>query len=231
MNKLALPLFIYGGYYMSSVDVMKNKEEFINLVNSIQREGFYKDKLLYKLEQSDFYTAPASTVYHSSCEGGLVQHTLNVYKQLVNLIKSNNITNYSEDTIKLVSLFHDLSKMNFYETYVRNVKKYSDRGSKSDDMGKFDWASERGYKVKEPTDRFLFGSHGQNSERILSYYVPLSEEESAAIIWHHAGMDNNNVERDLTPIMNRYPLVVLLHLSDMYAAYIDERVLDKVVTF
>ena len=199
------------------------KQTFIDLVNSIQREGFYKEKLLYKLENSDFYTAPASTVFHNSFEGGLLDHTLNVYYQLVNLVQSNHITTYSDDTLKIVALFHDISKMNFYEVYVRNVKKYSDKGRNSDAMGKFDWSAEKGYKVKEATDRYLFGTHGQNSERILSYFMPLSEEESAAIIWHHAGMDNGLADKDLTPILNRYPLVVLLHVADMLATYITER--------
>ena len=199
------------------------KQTFIDLVNSIQREGFYKEKLLYKLENSDFYTAPASTVFHNSFEGGLLDHTLNVYYQLVNLVQRNHITTYSDDTLKIVALFHDISKMNFYEVYVRNVKKYSDKGRNSDAMGKFDWSAEKGYKVKEATDRYLFGTHGQNSERILSYFMPLSEEESAAIIWHHAGMDNGLADKDLTPILNRYPLVVLLHVADMLATYITER--------
>lgn len=199
------------------------KQTFIDLVNSIQREGFYKEKLLYKLENSDFYTAPASTVFHNSFEGGLLDHTLNVYYQLVNLVQSNHITTYSDDTLKIVALFHDISKMNFYEVYVRNVKKYSDKGRNSDAMGKFDWSAEKGYKVKEATDRYLFGTHGQNSERILSYFMPLSEEESAAIIWHHAGMDNGLADKDLTPILNRYPLAVLLHMADMLATYITER--------
>lgn len=209
---------------MHNIDYDSNKSRFVALVKSITRDGFEADKLLYKLENSDFYTAPASTVYHNSFAGGLLAHSLNVYDRLVTLVNSLDITAYSEDTLKIVGLFHDLAKMNFYESYVRNVKRYSDHGSKSDDMGKFDWASERGYKVREPADRYLFGTHGQNSERILSYFTPLSEEESAAIIWHHAGMDNGGVDKDLTPILNKYSLATLLHIADMIAVYIDERV-------
>lgn len=42
----------------------------------VQRPGM--DKLLEYIRHSDFYTAPASTKYHLSCEGGLLQHSLNV---------------------------------------------------------------------------------------------------------------------------------------------------------
>lgn len=216
---------------MTGTELKQMKERYISLVKSITREGFDVDKLLYKLENSDFYTAPASTMFHNSFEGGLVAHSLNVYDNLVLLVNAKGIKDFSEDTLKIVALFHDLAKMNFYEVYVRNVKKYSDHGTKQDEMGKFDWAAEKGFKVKDATDRYLFGTHGQNSERILSYFMPLSEQESAAIIWHHAGMDNGGVDKDLTPILNRYPLATLLHMADMMSTYLDERIASKVKTF
>lgn len=207
---------------MTKEQLDKNKETFIELVKSIQREGFDKEKLLYKLEHSDFYTAPASTIYHNSFEGGLVKHSLNVYYELCNLVKMLGFNDISEDTIKIVALFHDLSKMNFYEDYVRNVKKYSEHGTKSDEMGRFDWQAEKGFKVREASNRYLFSTHGQNSERMLSYFTPLYEHESAAIIWHHAGMDNDSKNIDLSAILNRYPLATLLHIADLIATYIDE---------
>ena len=57
---------------------MTPKEEFISIYKeNIKREG--ADKLLEYLEKSDFFTAPSSTRFHGSYEGGLVQHSLNVY--------------------------------------------------------------------------------------------------------------------------------------------------------
>ena len=56
------------------------KDEFISIYKKlIQREG--AEKLLDYLcsTQSDFFTAPASTRYHGSYKGGLVEHSLNVY--------------------------------------------------------------------------------------------------------------------------------------------------------
>ena len=54
------------------------KEEFIELLKSTNRDGI--DKLLAWIEKSDFYKAPASTRFHGSYEGGLLEHSLNVYK-------------------------------------------------------------------------------------------------------------------------------------------------------
>ena len=61
-------------------DIAALKQRFLDIYKtSIKREG--ADKLLdYLLSpKSDFFTAPASTRYHGSYEGGLLQHSLNVY--------------------------------------------------------------------------------------------------------------------------------------------------------
>lgn len=62
---------------------MTNKERFIELLRSTKREGI--EKLIDFLEKTDFFTAPASTRFHMSCEGGLLQHSLNVYDCLAGL--------------------------------------------------------------------------------------------------------------------------------------------------
>ena len=60
---------------------MTAKEEFISIYKeNIKREG--ADKLLEFLERSDFFTAPSSTRFHGSYEGGRVQHSLNDYHWL-----------------------------------------------------------------------------------------------------------------------------------------------------
>ena len=59
---------------------MTNKERFIEIYKEkIKREG--ADKLLDFLlsSSSDFFTAPASTRFHGNYEGGLLEHSLNVY--------------------------------------------------------------------------------------------------------------------------------------------------------
>ena len=35
-------------------------------------------------EKTDFFVAPASTQFHSNCEGGLSSHSVNVYKRFKN---------------------------------------------------------------------------------------------------------------------------------------------------
>ena len=64
---------------------MTNQERFLQIFQEkITREG--SDKLLEFLQKSDFFTAPASTRYHGAYEGGLLQHSLNVYDCLVDIL-------------------------------------------------------------------------------------------------------------------------------------------------
>lgn len=204
----------------------ENKKRFIELIQGIKREGADIEGLIKKLESSDFFEAPASTKYHSAIKGGLCLHSLNVYDNLSGLIKMKYgevpFMVYDEDSIRIVSLLHDIAKINTYEVTSVNKKLYTEHGTKSDNLGKFEWVSEMGYRKREDKDVYLFGTHGQNSERMVSYFIPMSEEESCAIVNHHSNYDNHQL--NISPIYNKYGLACLLHLADMMSTYIDERV-------
>ena len=199
---------------------MTDKERFISIAKTINREGV--DKVLEMLETSDFYTAPASTAYHANTKGGLCQHSLHVYDNMVKL-RDNFCPDMPDETLKIVSLFHDISKIDFYEEYSKNTKVYSQDGSKRDELGKFDWVAVKSYKTKDAMDRsFICGEHGVNSYMILNKYMKLTLAEASAIINHHAGMDNGFAFKDLSEALNRYPALLLLHTADMLACYIQE---------
>ena len=59
----------------------ENVKKFEELLSQVDREGM-PQLLEYIRDKSDFYTAPASTRFHLSTEGGLLQHSLNVYECL-----------------------------------------------------------------------------------------------------------------------------------------------------
>ena len=90
------------------------KEEFIKLLKETNREGI--DNLLDFLEKSDFYKAPASTRFHGSKEGGLLEHSLKVYEILKKKVETAVIPiNVSEESIRIIALLHDICKTNFYK--------------------------------------------------------------------------------------------------------------------
>ena len=211
--------------YLTEEMIQQNKEAFIALINSISRDGAKIEQLLTKLENSDFYTAPASTKYHSSFKGGLVYHCLNVYHNLMELVNMKGLNDeISTETIVIVSLLHDLSKMNFYQLSTRNKKVYSPQGKKQDEIGKFDWVTEQSYATLPQEERFMIGNHEENSEYMARYFVPLTVEESAAILNHHGGLGSDSTQGVAPKIMGKFKLVTLLHLADMLAAYCDEEI-------
>lgn len=204
---------------LSEEQLNQNKQEFISLLRSIEREGANIDGLVNKLEASDFFTAPASTKYHGSFKGGLCRHCLDVYIILNNLIKMNNLE-YDESSIIITALLHDISKMNLYETTVFNKKVYSENGSKHDSGGKYDWVSESGYKTVDVKQRFIYGNHEETSEFMVRKFIPLNLEESIAILHHHGGMGFDSSQLDISMIYDNYPLALMLHLADMTCAYL-----------
>ena len=205
--------------------IQTNKEYFLDLVNSIERDGMNKDRLIAQLTNSDFFTAPASAIYHNAFLGGLCLHSLNVYKTLIALCDAmypENTCPYDTNTLKIVALFHDFDKMNKYEATVMNKKVYSESGTKYDQMGKYDWISVPGFKRKDASECFVFGTHGDNSAYMTETFIPLTTEEYAAIINHHGCFDNPKA--DITPIFNRYSLACLLHTADMLSTYVVEKI-------
>lgn len=98
------------------------RDTFLEIYQSkIKRAG--SEELLEWLTSSDFFTAPASTRYHGSFEGGLVTHSVNVYRCLAEELELSGLSNtYTEETVALVSLLHDVCKANFYKKGTRNVK-------------------------------------------------------------------------------------------------------------
>lgn len=200
-----------------------NKKEFLELISSIHREGADIERLINKLLSSDFFTAPASSKYHCSYVGGLCEHSLNVYYNLKNLVELKDSLPpecYDEDTLKIVALLHDISKMNIYEKTSKNVKVYCEDGDKSDVLGKFKWETSTGWKLKDC--RFTYGSHEMTSEFIIRQFIPLTIDESVAVLHHMGARSWDSAQDDITAVFSQYPIATLLHLADMVSTYIDE---------
>ena len=95
------------------------KEEFLELFRqNVTRRG--ADKLLEWLESTDFFTAPASTRFHAAYEGGLLEHSLNVYHVMMDKHYDPETDNLESCTI--CTLLHDLCKAGFYDVEYRNRK-------------------------------------------------------------------------------------------------------------
>ena len=192
---------------------MSAREEFLEIYRThIKREG--ADKLLDYLTSpaSDFFTAPASTRYHSAYEGGLCEHSVNVYRCLSAYlarpeVKEQYGLSYSEETVAIVALLHDLCKVNCYKVSQRNVKDADGR-----------WKS---VPYFEFDDQLPYG-HGEKSVYIASGYMRLSRDEAFAIRYH-MGFSQEADARNVSAAFAAYPLAMALYVADMEATYFVEK--------
>lgn len=207
---------------LNKEQVENNKIKFLQLISEIDIPDADTQGLVDYLLGSDFFIAPASTQYHCNWEGGLCYHSLNVYETLLELSEKYAPGKYSKSSLIIVGLLHDLAKVNFYEKFIMNKKIYTPNGSKHDNQGNFDWFAEEAYKVKDANDRFLGGEHGFNSMIIANRYIPMTYEETLAVLHHHAGLGESKQLFDLSAVMNKYTLVPLLHMADFLSTFIKE---------
>lgn len=180
------------------------KEKFIELLRSTNREGI--EDLIAFLDKTDFYTAPASTRFHGSFEGGLLEHSLKVYEILDYKVKHCVIDmNVSEDTIKLVALLHDICKLNFYKVDYRNAKNA---------LG--EWEKVPYYTID---DTIPYG-HGEKSVMMISEYIKLTPEEKYSIRWHMGYTEPKELYNTIGSAYKKYPLALLTHEADLEATYL-----------
>ena len=194
---------------------MTNKERFIELLRSTKREGI--EKLIDFLEKTDFFTAPASTRFHSSYEGGLLQHSLNVYDCLAGLGTTTGdvqefqtagmrLDSIPQESIIIVALLHDLCKVNFYATEMRWRKDANNK-----------WEQYKTYEFNE--DEPL--GHGEKSIFILQRLgLQMTEQEVYMIRWHMGGFDESKMP--LQSAMKKCPEIALIHAADLIATHIIE---------
>ena len=180
------------------------EEKFIELLKSTKREGI-QELIKFLKEKTDFFTAPASTRFHGSYEGGLLEHSMKVYEILNFKVKNNVMDVYvPEDTIIISALLHDICKVNFYKVDYRNAK--NARG---------EWEKVPYYTVD---DTIPYG-HGEKSVMMITEYMKLTPEEKYAIRWHMGFTEPKENYNTIGSCFKKYPFALLLHEADLEATY------------
>lgn len=205
-----------------------NIAKFEELLSEIKREGI--NDLLGFIRKSDFYTAPASTRFHLSEQGGLLKHSLHVYECLNAKVDASIwkdvLKDVSRETILIVSLLHDLCKTYYYTTDFKNQKTYdadkvsaaSSREVKHDAKGDYIWETVPCFTVD---NKYPLG-HGSKSVVFILQYMKLSMEEITAITYHMGAYCDSSQWTELGQAYEKYPLALALHQADMEATHILE---------
>lgn len=186
-----------------------SKEDFYKEAEVIKRKG--KDNLLEWLESTDFFTAPASTIFHGAYEKGLIHHSLSVFDVIKELNETLDV-GFDEETLTICALFHDVCKVNYYVKEIRNKKI----------DGKWHEIEVWGVKDSLPL------GHGEKSVYLINKHMQLTDQEALAIRWHLGASDpgvhfNYPSGFCQKQAFKENKLVALLHIADMTASYLIDK--------
>ena len=194
------------------IDIEANRCYTIDRLTSTERPGI--DELIEYMDEAKFFTSPCSTQYHLCCNGGLAEHSINVYHHMKSISQALcDIENVpSEDTIIICSFLHDLGKVGDFgkALYVENLIK-DGRPTKA--------LPEQMYK-QSLTKPFVGNSdilnipHEVTSVITARRFIELTEDEQHAILFH-SGMYG-----DLRYAWQGHEtnLDLLLHFADMWSS-------------
>lgn len=172
----------------------------------VDRDGI-ADLLIY-VENIGFFDAPASGSNHLCKKGGLLEHSINVWKSAEKIgvaLWGGEQYNQMQDSIVIASLLHDLGKCGDYNKamYIDNVLK-SGESSKS--------------KPFKRNPDLVATPHAIRSIKLATLFIDLTEDEEWAILCHDGLYDFMRYE-----LQNKEtPLQLIIHWADMWASKIIE---------
>lgn len=154
--------------------------------------------------ETNWLTSPASTRYHLNEEGGLLEHSVGVTETL---LEFRNFLG-PEITIEscvIVGLFHDVGKIGMpgKPLYIENENEWEVRN--------------RNMTYKTNSEVVQMGLAAR-SLYLVSKYIPLSDPEAQAILYH----DGQYIEDNKGVAHKEEPLTLLAHWADYWTAHIIE---------
>lgn len=201
-----------------AIDKASNNKYLAEKLRATGREGI--EVVLTKLyKEHGFFQAPASSAFHLNEEGGLVQHSINVYecamkiRDMVVAQKPELADRLTDDSIAIAGLLHDVCKSDVYQLKEKFRKDANGR-----------WETYTGYDVDY--SRFPMG-HGEKSViMLLQMGLDLTDDEMMAIRWHMSAWDlpfqSNEEKSSLNAAREKCPLLTVIQAADGIASGILE---------
>lgn len=202
---------------MSDNTAIDHKAVFIEQLLQVDRENL--DKVVEALEKIGFFDSPASAKHHLAEPGGLVKHSLNVYRQALAIAKAQCELDpdvekrLPNDSLAIVSLLHDVCKAGVYKEELKHRKNPDGR-----------WEDYIGYTADYSSQPL---GHGEKSViRLLRMGLNLTNDEILAIRWHMGGWDladSYEAKGNFSSACEKCPLLSVLIAADELATRITER--------
>ncbi len=171
--------------------VVKRKKEFDSFINMLEKD-------------SSWLTSPASTKFHLNKEGGLLEHSVGVAESLLKF-RETLAPQISEDSCVIVGLLHDVGKIGMpgKPRYIKNTDAWQ---IKNRNMT---------YNIN-PDEVYM--NLATRSLYLIAKYIPLSDTEAQAILYH----DGQYVEGNKEVAHHEMPLTLLVHFADLWTATVYE---------
>ncbi len=184
-------------------------------MNVKERYEFLKNKVVNRKKEFDVFIAmfeketswlssPASTRYHLNKEGGLLEHSVGVAETMLKL-RQTLTPEISEESCVIVRLLHDAGKIGMpgKPRYLKNDNEWE--------------IKKRGMTYKINPEEVYMGLAAR-SLYLIAKYIPLSDSEAQAILYH----DGQYVESNREVAHHEMPLTLLAHFADLWTAHILE---------
>jgi HD superfamily phosphohydrolase YqeK len=186
------------------MDIEKNFQQIKRELTLTGRAGI-EDFLAWLEFETDFKSAPASTIHHLNVLGGLAQHSLNTLR-FARVINKEFGNRESEINITIAALLHDLCKVNYYIQGEAWDKEWKDKTNQ--------WRKIAVWKID---DKLPLG-HGEKSVILARKFIDLADSEMLAIRWHMVKWDVSDPGiKPMNEARDKYPLVKIIAMADQMA--------------
>ena len=189
------------------MDVREKYEAFKALVT--ERKAEFEALMDFVENETSYLTAPASTRFHLSREGGLLEHSVNVCENMLKL-RAALAPEVTEESCVITALLHDLGKagMPGRPLYIPNQPTAKQK--------QYGYGPSVPYRTAE---KLTYLSVPVRSLYLISAHFPLTEEEAQAIVYH----DGQYVEDNRSVATKECPLLFLLQYADSWSCFVTER--------
>jgi len=174
-----------------------------------ERKDAFTKLMCFLEKETAWLTAPASIKYHLCRKQGLLEHSVNVAETML-MLRSLLAPELSEESCVITALLHDLGKAG-----VSGQPQYLEN-SPSEKQQRYGYSASTPYRFNS---EMTYLSVPVRSLYLILPYLPLTQEEAQAIVYH----DGQYVPENRGVAAKEDKLTLLLQYADNWSGFIKER--------